>query len=679
MSAILSGISDGWVSSTWKVLWQGSLSIGIVWIICRLWKNSPPFIRSWLWRLVYLKLILIFIWTVPIRIFIPEPVKPAPRIINNSSVVAAKAIGISSGKKDYNPKPSGNTVVASDTVQENHALLRLEDILMVIWFAGVCYGIYRTTHEWLKVRNVTAEGTTINDGPVYSDLVDLCRQVGLRRIPKLMLHPNCGPMLLGMQNPVIILPEGIISEMDDLAPILAHELAHLKRLDLTWGFVTQIAEKLFFFHPLLGLLRQEFIQEQEMACDAFAINTLSVEPEYYGRLLLLGIKHSLPGHRAVTTVGMGKSYHSLKVRLTAVTKHIAISRRRKIFLILALIAITVIGLVPWVIRHKIHFTPVAKSLTTGIGDVAVDSLGNVYMADSSGSGMISKFNNDGVLVLKWGGRHKVNGQFPIWPSPTSIAAGPDGKVITAEYWEPRRLGLTPTQVKNLWRPGLQIFDPNGKFLTRFPSKSANLRDISYPVGVAVDSDGNVYVASSGKGRIAKYSRDGILITSLNASGTATQSGPSHDFRPGDMAIDRSGNLYVVDNCNIMKYNRDGRYLTQWPFTSFEHGGLYIACDRSGKVYLAVGAENCIYIYSSDGELLSKLAVDNPCGIAVDSKGNLFVSSSKMAYGPMPKISFPPGIWGLTERAVYWYHSIRSKRDPRHPLGPEERILKFSPS
>jgi sugar lactone lactonase YvrE len=203
--------------------------------------------------------------------------------------------------------------------------------------------------------------------------------------------------------------------------------------------------------------------------------------------------------------------------------------------------------------------------------------------------------------------------------------------------------------------------------------------MSRPEGVAVGSDGSVYVACCGVGRIAKFSRDGKLITSWDADGTSHCRGIGKFAGPSDMTLDPSGNLYVVDSYNlrIIKYDPEGRYLTKWSFPSYKNGS-YIASDRLGRIYLTLCKENSVYIYSTDGEFLSKLAVDEPYGIAVDTEGNLFVSSMKMAYAPTSKPHFPPGIWGSIYRAAYWYNSLRSKNHGQQ-LGPEKRLMKFTPS
>ena len=65
---------------------------------------------------------------------------------------------------------------------------------------------------------------------------------------------------------------------DELKPVIAHELAHLKRGDLLWGLIASIAQGLFFFHPLIRLIRREYTLAQEMACDAVSMEVLGSGP-----------------------------------------------------------------------------------------------------------------------------------------------------------------------------------------------------------------------------------------------------------------------------------------------------------------------------------------------------------------------------------------------------------------
>src|SRR5207248_6530640 len=88
--------------------------------------------------------------------------------------------------------------------------------------------------------------------PALLDAVhELGAQLGLRRAPTVRLMGNAGvPMVAGWKRPVLALPWALLAELspEERRLILAHELAHLKRRDLAWGWLPLVARLLFFFH-----------------------------------------------------------------------------------------------------------------------------------------------------------------------------------------------------------------------------------------------------------------------------------------------------------------------------------------------------------------------------------------------------------------------------------------------
>ena len=67
-------------------------------------------------------------------------------------------------------------------------------------------------------------------------------------------------MLLGIGRPTVLLPDVLIESCHpaELRLILAHEVAHLKRRDLTWSWLPLLGQWFFFFHPLVWLGQREW-------------------------------------------------------------------------------------------------------------------------------------------------------------------------------------------------------------------------------------------------------------------------------------------------------------------------------------------------------------------------------------------------------------------------------------
>jgi beta-lactamase regulating signal transducer with metallopeptidase domain len=95
------------------------------------------------------------------------------------------------------------------------------------------------------------------------------------------------PVTLGVRNPAIILPAHVASDasVDELASVLAHELAHVRRRDYAVNFAAEIAYALVAFHPGAWLVRGQLSRSRELACDELATESL-VAPPVYAKALL---------------------------------------------------------------------------------------------------------------------------------------------------------------------------------------------------------------------------------------------------------------------------------------------------------------------------------------------------------------------------------------------------------
>ncbi|MBI5055712.1 MAG: SMP-30/gluconolactonase/LRE family protein, partial [Nitrospirae bacterium] len=126
----------------------------------------------------------------------------------------------------------------------------------------------------------------------------------------------------------------------------------------------------------------------------------------------------------------------------------------------------------------------------------------------------------------------------------------------------------------------------------------------YPQGLAVDSNGYVYVADKNHNRIMKLAPDGQLVASWGRFGT----GNGEFSNPQGITVDSSGNVYVVDTDNnrIQMFDSKGKYKGQWGSYgttgngkfNFPQGG--IAVDRKGYVYVADTSNHRVQKFDSNG-------------------------------------------------------------------------------
>src|SRR5262249_8975108 len=81
------------------------------------------------------------------------------------------------------------------------------------------------------------------------------------------------PFVCGLFRPLLVLPRGLLLVLDagQWRQVLLHELAHLKRRDLGWGWIPEIARLVYFFHPVAHWACWRIRLERELACDQLAM------------------------------------------------------------------------------------------------------------------------------------------------------------------------------------------------------------------------------------------------------------------------------------------------------------------------------------------------------------------------------------------------------------------------
>lgn len=182
-------------------------------------------------------------------------------------------------------------------------------------------------------------------------------------------------------------------------------------------------------------------------------------------------------------------------------------------------------------------------------------------------------------------------------------------------------------------------------------------DASGPTGIAVDSEGRLYVADTGNHRINIFDSQGIFQRSLGSFGNEV----GQFYEPRGVAVDDAGYLYVADtwNARIVKYDPSGQVVTVWgqgdqdlldgrratitegdplrneanPLGFFGPRGLTV--DREGKVYIADTGNKRIVVTDDEGNFLYQIGsagseagqFNEPTGVAVDRQGNLYVADT----------------------------------------------------
>ena len=308
--------------------------------------------------------------------------------------------------------------------------------------------------------------------------------------------------------------------------------------------------------------------------------------------------------------------------------------------------------------------------------VAVDSVGNVYVADrwnhtirkvtSAGvvttlAGLLFQLPVDGNLL---GDSRDGTGSDAQFAYPSGVAVDVVGNVYVADRTTIRK--VTPAGVVTTLA-GLA-----GSYGSADGTGSA--AQFSGASGVALDSAGNIYVADEYNHTIRKITPVGTnwVVTTLagSAGSSGNRDGTASDARfdsPEGVAVDNAGNVYVADRATIRKVTPAGVVTTLAGKAGADPGSADgtgsaavfgwcgggcgvsgptgLAVDNLGNVYVADLWNNAIRKVTPEGAVttLAGLAVSygsadgtgsgarfwGPSGVAVDSAGNVYVADSNV--------------------------------------------------
>jgi hypothetical protein len=151
---------EPWTRAMARASLTGGLAIASSWLICRSLPRMSPTVRSWIWRLVYLKLTLLMLWPIPIPMPLLPP-NPSVRIERDQALEQAGPRGQEFPTASLNPTSQSEPILPPEPTRP---AARFSSVaLLVIWLGGVLFVATRT------IRNAVATNKTIRDSQPLTD------------------------------------------------------------------------------------------------------------------------------------------------------------------------------------------------------------------------------------------------------------------------------------------------------------------------------------------------------------------------------------------------------------------------------------------------------------------------------------------------------------------------------
>ncbi|MBV9556608.1 MAG: SBBP repeat-containing protein, partial [Pseudolabrys sp.] len=277
-----------------------------------------------------------------------------------------------------------------------------------------------------------------------------------------------------------------------------------------------------------------------------------------------------------------------------------------------------------------------------LGDVAavgVDKHDNVY-AFNRGDHPIAAFDSSGNLLRTWGEG--------VFTRPHGVHVGPDDTIWLTDDGDHtvRHCTLDGRILMQLGIPGK-------------PSPFMSGEPFHRCTHTALSPQGELYISDGyGNARIHKYTPDGRLLFSWGEPGTD----PGQFNIPHNICCDADGWVYVADreNHRVQVFEGNGKWQTQWN-NLHRPNGMCMECGHHPLCYIGEGGPSGeinrdwpnigprISIHTHDGTVLARLGkphagvapgqFTSPHGIAVDSRGNIYVG--ELSARAWPRFSKEP--------------------------------------
>jgi len=233
-------------------------------------------------------------------------------------------------------------------------------------------------------------------------------------------------------------------------------------------------------------------------------------------------------------------------------------------------------------------------------DIAVDSLGNVYIADMDNN-RIQKYDSDGNFLLMWGYGVSTGAlEFEICQGSCRLgrSGGSGGVCDGYPVVQPRGIGVDSSD--NVWVANgcdrVQKFDSQGNYLFQFGSTGSGSGQFNVPATVTFDSLGYAYVGDWGNSRIQKFDGSGnFLLQWPRARGAAI-----------DIAVDAHDYVYVASGRSITKHDPVGNLLTTWGGIGDGEGKFReisgLAIDNVGFIYVTDIVSALVQVFSPPADV-----------------------------------------------------------------------------
>lgn len=372
-------------------LWQSMIIFAVVMGVLKMLKDTSAEEKSWSWSATLFALAVL-----PLATFLPgkgvswqsvqSPFQSGYAQVQSvipSGPSAVATLMEQSKKNKYKLKFDASPIPVKEKAGINEEIILTS--LLGFWILGMLIAFSRlalaANNAW-KLRKYAypfAAGSTDLDEK-WPDHVEIA-----------VSDEITGPIVVGFLNPTILIPHTFSQKMkmDELLPLLYHELAHIKRHDNILHLFERIILAIYWWNPVMHFIASHISEERELACDDRAAKSCG-DKIIYAKSLVKGAKQLIGYNKPVLGLAVLRRESPLSKRVKRLTS-------TRVF-------------------NSLNFVSLARNLAIVFISIIVLGLMTPRVArgqmeiNSDGHSSVETTIEDKFLEVEWQGKIELNGE-----------------------------------------------------------------------------------------------------------------------------------------------------------------------------------------------------------------------------------------------------------------------------
>ncbi|WP_027625975.1 M56 family metallopeptidase [Clostridium lundense] len=285
-----------------------------------------------------------------------------------------------------------NDISFSYIIKSSHSYTKY---LFILWYLGIFTLIIHNILNHIKFYKRIKYIKAVDDEKAITILLQCSNFLKIKSNFKLLeLSSINSPAILGLKNPIILIPKGLLSKVtkEDLKNIMLHELCHYKRKDIIVLYLAKIICILHWFNPLIWYTMDKLKKTLELSCDEMVLSYINAEEKLsYGYTIINLLSYSKNNLKVSLPLNMVGNKKEIAKRISFIRDF---KKKGLYATTLSLIVVILIGAIMLTEHNGTVSAAIDKDISS---NYIIDEEGRVRKIDN----INIPFNPDDKIIGKW--------------------------------------------------------------------------------------------------------------------------------------------------------------------------------------------------------------------------------------------------------------------------------------